>query len=388
MIGQWIADIDDNPRASLRIELEDRGSGCVGRAYLFYPKAELPGFLFNIQLPTQPPFRAPLTTSYLYTEGALMTFDDRRRAEEGLMTAHGQLPPTEINAEFSMEGENLRVDWSVPATTDDAENHITDDRSGTVILTLSDTAGASELASRPDLTTWEKFRQWAVTQHPRRHIFRGQSQPYKLVSSFHRTWRNNLSVWIDDDTSRLFGAVAEKLSYPFQQGNLQHNPAIWSILQHHGYPTPMLDWSYSPFVAAYFAFEKSDQDGSAPRILIFDQDRWNDRYSKRAFVVDPAPDQLVVIESMAAANPRHTPQQAISTVTNIADVEAFVRKREQEDGVTYLTACDLPVESRPQIMRELELMGITYGSLFPGLDGTCRDLKDRLFAPPIPKPAA
>jgi hypothetical protein len=33
-------------------------------------------------------------------------------------------------------------------------------------------------------------------------------------------------------------------------------------------------------------------------------------------------------------------------------------------------------------MRELELMGITYGSLFPGLDGICRDMRDRLFTPP------
>ena len=125
-----------------------------------------------------------------------------------------------------------------------------------------------------------------------------------------------------------------------------------------------------------------DETGSAPRIFIFDQAGWNQRYSKGQFIVDPAPNQLVVIESMAAANPRHSPQQAISTVTNVADVEAFIRKREQEDGVIYLTACDLPVDERPQIMRELELMGITYGSLFPGLDGICRDMRDRLFAPP------
>ena len=49
----------------------------------------------------------------------------------------------------------------------------------------------------------------------------------------------------------------------------------------------------------------------------------------------------------------------------------------------YLTVCDLPASDRPRIMRELELMGLTYGSLFPGLDGICRDMKDRLFAAPI-----
>jgi hypothetical protein len=30
-------------------------------------------------------------------------------------------------------------------------------------------------------------------------------------------------------------------------------------------------------------------------------------------------------------------------------------------------------------MRELALMGITAGSLFPGLDGACEELRERLF---------
>ena len=211
----------------------------------------------------------------------------------------------------------------------------------------------------------------------------GTKEPGQLVTSFHRTWRKDLRSWILDDVGTLFGAVAERLNYPLQMGNLQHNAAIWSILQHHGYPTPMLDWSYSPFVAAYLAFQDADQhEDCTPRIYMFDQARWIERYGRTEFIVDAAPNQLVVVESMSVANPRHTPQQAISTVTNVADIEAFVRRKEQEDEVTYLTVCDLPLESRPQIMRELELMGITYGSLFPGLDGICRDMRDRLFAGP------
>jgi hypothetical protein len=31
-------------------------------------------------------------------------------------------------------------------------------------------------------------------------------------------------------------------------------------------------------------------------------------------------------------------------------------------------------------MKELALMGITAGSLFPGLDGACEELRERLFA--------
>jgi hypothetical protein len=108
---------------------------------------------------------------------------------------------------------------------------------------------------------------------------------------------------------------------------------------------------------------------------------WMLSYGRHAFIVDAAPPQLVLVESLQIGNPRSGPQQALSTVTNIADVEAFIREREQADGRSYLTVCDLPAVDKNRIMRELELMGITYGSLFPGLDGICRDMRERLFAP-------
>jgi hypothetical protein len=97
------------------------------------------------------------------------------------------------------------------------------------------------------------------------------------------------------------------------------------------------------------------------------------------FFAEAVPAHLTVLESLSVGNPRHGPQQALSTVTNVADVEAFVREREREDDKTYLTVCDLPANEKPRIMRELELMGITYGSLFPGLDGVCRDMRERHF---------
>jgi hypothetical protein len=44
-----------------------------------------------------------------------------------------------------------------------------------------------------------------------------------------------------------------------------------------------------------------------------------------------------------------------------------------------LQAIDLPVEQRAEVLNELSVMGINAGSLFPGLDGACGQLKDRFF---------
>ncbi len=72
------------------------------------------------------------------------------------------------------------------------------------------------------------------------------------------------------------------------------------------------------------------------------------------------------------------PQQAASTVTNIDDIESYIKLIEA-NRKTYLWAIDLPVSERRTVVQELSYMGITAGSLFPGLDGACEELRERNF---------
>jgi hypothetical protein len=372
MQGQWLGKIEGDFSGTIRIELENRGDIVFGNAYLFYDFAHaLPGFKFPIRMAKKAPYVAEVETIYCYSGGGSMTSEERQKAEMGLTERFGALPmPGKLQVTFEeATGGDLTLKWEGEG------------KSGTQILQPSTISDESKLVSNADLTTWTEFRQWAVNQKPRCFIFRGQENPSKLATAFHRTWRNDLNSWIVDDVRIVFGAIVERISYPLQLGNLDHNAAIWSILQHHGYPTPLLDWTFSPFVAAFFAFQNvRPDDNRRPRIFLFDKAGWEEKHGRQAFIVDAAPPQLVTLENLAVGNPRSGPQQALSTVSNVADIEAFIRGKEEEDGRIYLTVCDLAPSEAPQIIRELELMGITYGSLFPGLDGICRDLKDRLFA--------
>jgi hypothetical protein len=169
--------------------------------------------------------------------------------------------------------------------------------------------------------------------------------------------------------------------------NLQipdENGAFFNLVQHHGYPTPLLDWTYCPYVAAFFAYRGISNENAAMadsnervRILLFDQESWRADWNQLVMLIVPGL-HVSIGEFMAVENERMIPQQAASTVTNVDDIESYIRSKETE-AKRYLSAIDLPVRDRREIVRELSYMGITAGSLFPGLDGAYEELTERNF---------
>ena|SRR5215813_9396932 len=152
---------------------------------------------------------------------------------------------------------------------------------------------------------------------------------------------------------------------------------------HYGYPTPLLDWTFSPYVALFFAYRRMSNESAAGsgservRVFVLDQKQWRMDWFQSSQLLVPAR-HVSVLEFITIENERMIPQQAVSSVTNIDDIETFIRSRES-DQKQYLKAVDLPVRERRHVMRELSAMGITAGSLFPGLDGACEELAERNF---------
>jgi hypothetical protein len=50
------------------------------------------------------------------------------------------------------------------------------------------------------------------------------------------------------------------------------------------------------------------------------------------------------------------PQQALSSVKNIDDIETYIRMRKQQNNCTYLEVFDIQVRDRPSLMRELSMV--------------------------------
>jgi hypothetical protein len=86
------------------------------------------------------------------------------------------------------------------------------------------------------------------------------------------------------------------------------------------------------------------------------------------------------MDPLAIANNRAIPQQSSSTFSNVDDIETYIQNHERKKGVKFLEVFDIPVRYRDAVMHELALMGVTAGSLFPGLDGAFTSLKERNFS--------
>jgi hypothetical protein len=146
----------------------------------------------------------------------------------------------------------------------------------------------------------------------------------------------------------------------------------------------LLDWSYSPYVAAFFAFRNVPIDNTNPedtvRIYVFDEPSWVATYPQIQNL-DPPFLHLSVTEAIAINNPRTVSQQAITTASNIYDIEAYILQKQDKENPPnpFLTAIDIPAAERETAMRDLRFMGITAGSMFPGIDGICEAFRELNF---------
>jgi hypothetical protein len=368
MNGQWIGTYSGTNFGVLVADLDDVGTCYAGVVFAYDSNAGYPRTFTYVELPKDQcrvSLRVVLQPAERGT-GELVVQETLAQKFPEVQT------PQYADTEWEIASKEMSLKWKTDIGTN-----------GVGKMFKSEGASPSTLTARGDVKSWEDFKKFVLTLEPYRFAFRGhENNTWRLRTSFHRTGRASLIKFRTQDVPALHRHLSGLTTHQFNLADALDYAAFLSLAQHHGYPTPILDWTQSPFVAAYFAFKDLSRNNVTTdqkvRILVLDARGWSNTV-ERAVALMPGFLHMTVLEPLATNNPRALPQQSLSTVTNIDDLEQYIRGFEARYTRTYLTAIDMPASERRTVMQELALMGITAGSLFPGIDGACLQLKERFF---------
>lgn len=221
-----------------------------------------------------------------------------------------------------------------------------------------------------------------------RYIWRGQRRAdWALTSSLERLCQR-LGL---RPSSELYAAHLEafKAAARGRRGsnppNLDEN-TWWALGQHWGLATPLLDWTRSPFAAAYFAFEDDDHD-KTDHVAVYCLDTFAVLNRNKVLEEEEgdlgAQVTLDVFEPMSDENSRLVSQGGLFTRAPVgADIESWVGAMFDEASTPVLRRFLLPQHCRRDCLIALRRANLSHLSLFPDLLGASRYSNLRLELDP------
>jgi hypothetical protein len=241
-----------------------------------------------------------------------------------------------------------------------------------------------------NLSSWEEFEKAATvlltTSHKPKHstlLFRGQSDScWRLETTLERYEPGSLKV--KDYYQTIYRAKHQFETFTQQRweiptpsdfedslmksqeyfGQWDVRPYVYMIyLRHHGFPSPLLDWSASPYVAAFFAFNRPTKSS---RVSIYAYVE----FPSGAKLFSPASVAIHGVAPTVRSHPRHVLQQSEYTICTMkSDDHWFYSCHEdvfekEDEGQDLLWKFNIPSSERLKVLRLLDRYNLNAFSLF------------------------
>jgi hypothetical protein len=223
--------------------------------------------------------------------------------------------------------------------------------------------------------------------------FRGQQDVrWALLSSLSRyleafvpdrsTWRTR-----EERAIRIFRRKAH--NYLLDSSVLDNDLRCIALMQHHGAPTRLLDFTKSAFVAAFFAMENAVTDAAV--FALNTPNLWNATPSRKPNLsrdeIDPRKkgnfekyflgndSQVIWIGEPTEMDIRLVAQSGTMVVPGVLDRSFHEILDHYPSKSTLIKKIILPRNMRDEAMKALYRMNITNATLFPDLDGLARSMR-------------